>query len=207
MRIGFDVDGCLADFSSSFIPQVVKTTGRDLFPLRPFDIPCWHYPEHYGYTRKETSAAWEAVKASTTFWRQLSAYPETPDVMSRIIRLPKQGHEVYFITARVGQQVKAQTEGWLREFICCPTVLISDEKKMCARALRLDYYLDDRLENAEDVASWSLSYAEDGFRPCRTFLLDRPWNTNPDVANPARYVRIHRIHSIHEMLDEIRSVE
>ena len=54
MRIGFDVDGVLADFNKRFIERVIAITGRDLFPPRPFDIPTWNYPEHYGYTAEES---------------------------------------------------------------------------------------------------------------------------------------------------------
>jgi uncharacterized HAD superfamily protein len=46
--------------------------------------------------------------------------------------------------------------------------LISREKGLIARALRLDLYLDDRWENCFEVANL--------YAPCRTYLLDAPYN-------------------------------
>jgi uncharacterized HAD superfamily protein len=47
------------------------------------------------------------------------------------------------------------------------TVLISSEKGLCARALNLDYYIDDKWENCVDVGMESNT---------KVYLLDRPWN-------------------------------
>jgi len=93
-----------------------------------------------------------------------------------VFRLNKD--DVYFITSRPGIDAKIQTEDWLYNAgYPHATVLISSAKGLCAQALKLDVYIDDRWENCVDVATTSLK--------TKVFLLDRPWNrgNNPDAFN------------------------
>ena len=181
MKIGFDVDGVFADFNSSFINRVIKVTGRDLFPPRPFDIPTWNYPEAYGYSNKEVNAAWENIKADKAFWFMLPAYHDTTTTL-KDIGSNTNNNDIYFITSRPGVLAKAQTEDWLQfnsqSHIEFPTVLISSEKGLCADALDLDAYIDDRWENCQDVRIERKEQCADGTEICKTkvYLLDRPWN-------------------------------
>lgn len=164
----------LADFNQSFIERVIKVTGKDLFPPRPFDIPTWDYPQFYGYTHEECSAVWENIKADDIFWYTLFPYDGAVEFMAR---LNSAEHDIYFITSRPGIAAKMQTENWIEfynfglqtEAFSYPTVLISSEKGMCARALKLDLYIDDRTENCLDVNAASPT--------TRVVMLARPWNT------------------------------
>jgi len=189
MRIGCDVDGVLADFNRSFIERVILVTKRDLFPPRPFDILTWNYPESYGYDSTEVSAVWDDIKRDPLFWSSLPAYVGAWDAIN-LLRLREQvyGDEVYFITARPGYRTKQQTELWLRANSGDPTwtatVLISSDKGSCAKALRLDKYIDDRLENVLATCPH-----------CQTYLMDRTWN----VANLER-TAIIRVQSVSQML-------
>lgn len=172
LRVGVDIDGVLADFNDSFIKRIIDVTGKDLFPPRPFAIPTWDYPEVFGYSTEEIARVWVDIKTDPMFWSLLPPYPETRRVLDRLAML-QQEHDadLYFITARPGKTAKRQTEQWLVRYswmqMLRPTVLISSLKGRCASALDLDVYIDDRCENARDVASTSLA---------RSFLLDRPWN-------------------------------
>ncbi len=171
MRIGIDVDGVLADFNTAFILRVIKETGKDLFPRRPFDIPTWNYPESYGYTNDEVHAVWTAIKADPQFWLNLPPYADTLQSLSVLSQKSHEGNDLYFVTSRPGINAKSQTEKWLREngFKDRPTVLISSEKGLCAEALNLDAYIDDRDLNVRDVS-------DARGQNTKTFLLDRPWN-------------------------------
>lgn len=194
MRIGFDVDGVLADFNSSFIDRVISVTGRDLFPPRPFDIPCWDYPEFYGYTTEENQAVWQSIVNDKGFWLGLSPYWDAMTILERL-RVLSLSHDLYFITSRPGLMAKAQTEVWLAthsgDFMWNPTVLISSDKGACAHALKLDMYIDDRFENCRDVADNTVG--------CTVYLINRPWNTHYLVY--ARYSKLYRVESANEMLD------
>src|SRR5712664_3301214 len=184
-HIGIDIDGVLADFNSSMIERTIKVTGRDLFPPRPFDIPCWDYPEKYGYTNTEMSAIWGSIKIDPEFWQNLSPYPTAYAAGEYLRKLQDAGHDLYFITSRPGVDAKAQTEEWLAFHLGMyfATVLISSEKALCARALDLDAYIDDKWENAFEVATTSRA---------RTYLLDRPWNRFGD-AKAANIIRTDRV--------------
>lgn len=195
MILGIDCDGVLADFNSAFIDRVIAVTGRDLFPPRPFDIPTWNYPEWYSYTRQEVSDVWEDIKRDPLFWATLPVYPDTTQALRRLETLAYNGADVYFITARPGVRAKAQTEEWLQASGYShqlPTVLVASEKGLCATALGLDVYLDDRWENAVDVA----------YTPTRTFLLNRPWNMHP--VEYADEFEIQRVDNVLAFLDAIQ---
>lgn len=177
MKLGIDVDGVICDFNSAYIDKVIAVTGRDLFPPRPFDIPCWNYPESYGYTEAEVADVWNHIKADPLFWYRLPEYPETMAALHYLAeRVMRHEDDLYFITARPGVQAKAQTEDWLRAHLpafVTPTVLITSHKGLAAQTLGLDVYIDDRWENALSVASCHWSGQAPG---CQSLLLDRPWN-------------------------------
>lgn len=164
--LGVDVDGVLANFNDGFIKLCVEVTGRDLFPTRPFDIPCWNYPEFYGYTHEELTTVWETIEKSPTFWKSLPAYEDTINAVRYIREMYAIGSDIYFVTSRPGKSAKVQTEEWLRTWCLPPTVLISSAKGLCSRALGFDAYIDDRWENALDVSTTG----------ARSVLMDRPWN-------------------------------
>ena len=191
MRIGLDIDGVFADFNVSFIERCISITGVDRFPVRPFDIPTWDYPQHYGYTAAQTEAVWENITADPLFWASLSAYPWT---QTALLRLNPNEDDIYFVTSRPGVIPKQQTEAWLlaNGGPLAPTVLISSLKGECALALQLDVYIDDRDKNVYDVMTISPK--------TRTFLLDKPWNRGDHVYD---WKGIERVSSPLEMLDRI----
>lgn len=185
MRIGIDVDGVLADFNKTFIERVISVTGVDLFPARPFNIRTWNYPESYGYTKEQVDDVWQVIKADRLFWGSLEKYPTTlADLDCLTHRIIVEHDDVYFITARPGVEAKYQTEMWIQHrslygaATWIPTVLISSHKGLCAQALDLDIYIDDRWENVAQVNG--MHWRNEKPR-CKTFLMDRPWNQEYDA--------------------------
>lgn len=193
VRIGVDIDGCLANFNDSYIDRIIETTGRNLFPARPFDIPCWYYPEHYGYSKEETRRTWSTITSDAKFWQYLPAYDWTMECLNKLNSLSVNGSDVYFITSRPGIKAKQQTEYWLRShgYYGIPTVLICSEKGQAASALDLSCYIDDRDVNVIDVTS------KRG-KKTSVFLLNRSWNRD---FQHAASLGIHRINSPLDMLD------
>lgn len=169
VRIGVDCDGVLADFNRAYMDLCVTTTGRNLFP--PNYAPhTWSYPEAAGYTADEISRVWAGIKLDPEFWLSLYPMAGAHAAMDELVMRSRWGNDVYFVTARPGISAKDQTERWLRSACggaMTPTVLISSDKAMCAIALNLDHYIDDRWENALDVAQTHT----------RSYLLTQPWNT------------------------------
>ncbi len=195
MKVGVDVDGVLADFNSGYIERTVQVTGVDLFPPRPFAIPCWKFPEHYGYTGRQMRAVWKSIKEDATFWLRLGDYPETQGDIDYLQRLVNQGADLYFITARPGVNAKVQTETWLWDRgLISPTVLMSKHKGLCALALGLDVYMDDKWENVYDVLSEGTE--------CAIALRDRPWN-QPNLDRPTLHSDIARLHYLEGFVEQI----
>jgi len=144
----------LANFFTPYEDLVVEVAGEDKFPARypKAQPPVWNWPEHYGYSHATVSEVWKRIRRSETFWLHLSLLP-----MGTWLRANQHlliGHEVYFVTARPGQHVKTQTECWMETRMHMPyaTVLISEEKGLIAKALKLEVYVDDKPENLAGVA-------------------------------------------------------
>lgn len=177
LRIGFDVDGVLANFVRIYQQLFVKHTGIDLF--KPGDIedpPCWDWPQYRGYDAAAVKTVWGIIKTDPAFWMKLEPLPDA-SLLRMFIRQLERKHEVYYITSRVGDRVKRQSEMWLFEQLryhftvgpeVWPTVLISSDKGACAKALKLDVYVDDNMDNVNGCALKSPQ--------TRTYLINRRYN-------------------------------
>ena len=206
MKIGFDIDGVLASFIPAYQRLFVETTGRNTFhPNDDKDPPCWNWPQYRGYTKEEVDLVWARIKASRDFWLSLGETQHCSTLRMCIADLNR-WHDIYFVTNRVGVDVKWQTEQWLMLHLGIegPTVLISSMKGLCARALKLDCYIDDNLDNANDVITQTLpsTRAQRGTAPVneqpdtRVYLLNRNYNYEGLCDN-----RIVRVNTLGQMLD------
>lgn len=172
MIIGIDVDGVLADFAHGYEQKIIEVTGRNLFQPGDSDHPpCWDWDKLRGYTGEEIGAVWKSIRASRDFWYSLGALPGVEDF---IYDWSNTDHEIYFITDRPGVNAQIQTQQWLIDYdFSCPSVIISRKGKgaVCA-ALSIEYYIDDKLENIEDVAA--TSKGTHLFMPRTLYNQDRP---------------------------------
>lgn len=165
MKVGFDIDGCLADFAMAYESAIIEAAGgENLFP--PNNLPpVWDWPQHYGYSDEVVAEAWKGIKASQTFWRYLDPLPG----MQWARAVNPFLHDVYYITDRSGVNPKQQTEEWLSiQGARRPTVLIAADKAPIVAALKLDCIIDDKLEHAVNI---NLHCPH-----TRVYLLDRPYN-------------------------------
>lgn len=187
MKIGCDVDGCLADFSSAYVERLIKTTGKDLFtPENNAQNPsCWNWDIAAGYTKAESSAAWATILTDATFWARLE--PLDRRAIRRLYQQHLYGYDdVYFITNRMGVSPKQQTEDFLAaNGYLAATVLVAADKGPIINSLGLEAYIDDRPDTIEKLV---------GECPgTKIFIKDASYN---------REVRVgHRVHSVSEMLD------
>ena len=173
MRIGFDMDGVLADFSTAYHAVEDGLFGKTETSTRAGS------PEEErsdGSTAEETGdqqraeqagrlrelrrrkdAVWQAIRNTTDFW--LSLGPTDPDAVRRIHHLMLQRRwEVFFITQRpatLGETVQRQTQRWLvSQGFDMPSVLVVPASRgAAAAALSLDYHVDDSPQNCIDVKS------------------------------------------------------
>jgi len=176
MRAGFDIDGVLAQFNDAYAAILTKVSGVK-FPPESDDYPAvWYWEReefaNQGYDKKMADgfedAAWDRI-SSTDFWGGLHAYPGALDALNRMRALKYEGHDFYFITSRSGYLAKFYTEMWLSlHGMSNPTVLIAMDKGPIIKALKLDVFVDDKVENVLDALEANPT--------CRVYVIDRPWN-------------------------------
>ena len=165
LRIGFDLDGVLADFASAY--HAVETR---LFGTAPASAPDEPGDEEErqsspragvstlsGGRSRIREAIWREIAATDDFWTTLR--PTDPAALRRIHDLMlRHRWEVFFITQRPatqGDTVQRQTQRWLvAQGFDLPSVLvIAGSRGAAAGALRLDYLVDDSATNCLDVLS------------------------------------------------------
>ena len=165
LRIGFDMDGVLADFSSAFHEVEVRLFGRGR-PIRA-ELPEEAEEKQSGRsatgvnsgddTRRRSEAIWSTIRSTPGFWTTLKALD--PTAVGRIRdEMIRHRWEVFFITQRpetAGETVQRQTQRWLlAQGFDVPSVLvIGGSRGAAAKALRLDYHVDDSPQNCLDVMS------------------------------------------------------
>jgi len=164
LRIGFDIDGVLADFSSAFHEVEVRLFGRGK-PIQP-ELPEEAEEKQSGQapgagsvdvTRQRSEAIWNVIRSTPGFWTLLK--PLDPTAVRRIRDdMIRHRWEVFFITQRpetAGETVQRQTQRWLlAQGFDVPSVLvIGGSRGAAAKALRLDYHVDDSPQNCLDVMS------------------------------------------------------
>ncbi|MGE5244008.1 MAG: hypothetical protein ACM3SQ_07250 [Betaproteobacteria bacterium] len=166
MRVGFDMDGVLADFESAF-----REIERDLFgpggesalpgadhEAEPTsegiaaDAPAQGSAKEIGRRRR---AVWERIRSTEDFWTTLK--PTDPRAVRRLHgQMLRHRWEVVFITQRpatAGDTVQRQTQRWLAQqgFDMPSVVVIAGTRGAAINALRLTHHVDDSPRNCVDV--------------------------------------------------------
>jgi hypothetical protein len=151
LRLGFDVDGVLADFRTAF--HALATT----------ELGLKRQPDLEGNLSKaDIERLWKAVSRVSNWWADLPAYES--DQIARLYGLSRQWRwEVFFMTSRPpsgGDAVQIQTQAWLeRHGFYLPSVLTAPAlaRGEIARALRLDLVVDDHFVNCMEIIGASNS--------------------------------------------------
>lgn len=189
--VGVDVDGLLSDFNSSYKVLLEKMTDLRFPDITDYFPNTWNWDIAAGLTQHDKDEVWQVIEASTTFWRDLQAYPEAREFLTGLWSMQAFGGDVYFVTNRPGWTAKRQTEHWLSiHGYENPTVILSSEKGLVAKSLKLTHYIDDRNQNCQDVQYLS--------KETNGFMLARPWNQ--DVGVP----RIDQLDKFLEILKDFK---
>ena len=212
MRLGFDLDGTVADLQGALAREA-----RGLFPdVDPGTLPKSIAPQPENPAPNEESATptfsmsslssrqqrelWAAACARENFWETLEEIE--PGSLARLYRLSRERRwEVIFLTSRPetkGDTAQLQSHRWLsaRGFECPSVYVVHGSRGKIAASLNLDVLVDDRPENCLDIAIDSSA---------RAILV---WRAAEDaVPGSARQLGIGSVTSISDCLDILESLD
>lgn len=212
MRLGFDLDGTVADLQGALAREA-----RRLFPgIDPGVLPRSISPHGAAeaesgpdapapftmsaLTPRQQRELWDAACARENFWETLDEIE--PGSLARLWTLSRERRwEVIFLTSRPetrGDTAQLQSHRWLsRQGFELPSVyVVHGSRGKIASSLALDLLVDDRPENCLDIAIDSSA---------RAVLV---WRGGEDtVPGSARQLGIGAVNSIAQCLDILASVE
>ena len=217
MRLGFDLDGPLADMQGA-----LALVARDLFPgIDPATLPrsttsveapapardAGDTPQNpeaqfstQSLTARQQRELWKAACGTVNFWETLDEIE--PGVLARLYQMVQERRwEIIFLTSRPetdGDTAQAQSHRWLvaHGFPTPSVFVVHGSRGKIAAALALDVLVDDRPENCLDVAIDSTA---------RAILV---WRGEEDkVPGSARQLGIGAVGSIHQCLDILAEVD
>jgi len=159
VRIGFDVDGVLADFSTAFRQVEIRLFGSDSgVAVEAPEVEAQQQEAAAPHeSRRRRDAIWNAIRDTPDFWTTIA--PCDPAAVRRIHGLMLRYHcEVFFITRRpstAGQSVQRQTQRWLQDqgFDLPSVLVVAGPLGAAAAALGLDFYVDDRPQNCLEMVA------------------------------------------------------
>ena len=158
LRLGFDLDGVVADFRTAFLDAAVGLLGGDSVQRRSSPMP-----DLDAISAGEAKRVWKAITDTPNWW--LSLAPYEPAQIARLYQLSRRYRwEVSFLTTRIptaGDSVQFQSQAWLEAygFYMPAVVTVPGSRGEIANALRLDLVVDDQLLNCLEVVSASQAKA------------------------------------------------
>ena len=211
MRLGFDLDGTVADLQGALAREA-----RDLFPgVDPGTLPRSIAPKTgadpvegaspppfsmSALSSRQQRELWDAACARVNFWETLDEIE--PGSLARLSRLTRDRRwEVIFLTSRPetrGDTAQVQSHRWLAAhgFELPSVFVVHGSRGKIAASLQLDVLVDDRPENCLDIAIDSAA---------RALLV---WRGGEDtVPGSARQLGIGSVSSITECLEILETLD
>lgn len=207
LKLGIDCDGVLFNFTHAYNKKLQKVSGQKGTLGLGCEPNCWNWATEYGFTKEDDNKAWEDIKQDPMFWATLPPSIEAPQACNALNEIYLAGHEVYFVTHRMGIGPHAQTMVALRLLgIELPQVCIAQKKGPMAEGLELTHFIDDKFENVCDVAAFTKD-RKTGEQTCRVFLLNKPYNRNKDLPESLGIERVDTLKQFFEALafEEVNS--
>ena len=181
LRVGFDLDGTVADMYSALHREALQLFGEEVLrkaayktsqpqevsgaqggkkpaaaPKTEDELTTTDAMHELHLTGRQQMQLWDHVKKIENFW---STLPELePGIISRIAKAATERRwEVIFLTTRpstAGELVQMQSQRWLEAhgFQYPSVYVVQRSRGKIADALALDAFVDDRPENCLDIA-------------------------------------------------------
>lgn len=219
MRLGFDLDGTVADLHGALAREAAElfpdlnpaNLPQSVAPTAPTSVPEASQESDDGsqgdtlfdtetLTPRQQRDLWRAVCARVNFWETLDEIE--PGGLARLFRLVQQRRwETIFLTSRPetrGDTAQSQSHRWLvaRGFEAPSVFVVHGSRGKIASALALDVVVDDRPENCLDVAIESAA---------RAILMWR--GDEGTVPGSARQLGIGSVSSLGRCLDILEALD
>ncbi len=158
LRLGFDLDGVVADFRTAFLDAAAGVLGRDSIRQRSSPMP-----DLDAVSAAEAKQVWKVITETPNWWLGLAPYE--PAQIARLYQLSRRFRwEVSFLTTRIptaGDSVQFQSQAWLEAygFYMPAVVTVPGSRGEIANALRLDLVVDDQFLNCIEVVGASQAKA------------------------------------------------
>jgi hypothetical protein len=188
LRLACDLDGTLADMDSALVREAERLFGAGVVLRAEAE------DGQRVLTPAQTRQLWDHVRTVENFWTTLQEIE--PGAVARLAALRTlHGWDVIFVTQRPsadGETTQLQSQRWLEAhgFELPSVFVMNGSRGKLADVLSLDAVIDDRPENALDVATESKA---------KSILVWR----GPRDAAPAAAERlgIHTVYSFAEAID------
>jgi hypothetical protein len=158
LRLGFDLDGVVADFRTAFLQVASELLGAE-----SIQKPGSSMPDLDAVSPDHAKRVWKAITSTSNWWVGLTPYE--PLQIARLYQLARRFRwEVSFLTTRVptaGDSVQVQSQAWLeRHGYYMPAVFtVPGSRGEIANGLRLDLVIDDQLLNCLEIVGASQTKA------------------------------------------------
>ncbi|SDO81068.1 hypothetical protein SAMN04487897_12328 [Paenibacillus sp. yr247] len=172
MKFGFDIDDTLINLREHafhiYNSKLKQNIGLDVF----HDLTTMEIHEAFGLTKEEGGQLWLSLR-DEIYYTQCPPFPYAVDMLQELVR---QGHEVFYITARAVEHTE-RTKNWLiangfpvveGHFFCG---MSDSEKVHIIEKLNLDYYFDDKPTVLD-----TLSHL-----PLKVYVKDRTYNQHMNL--------------------------
>jgi hypothetical protein len=197
LRIGFDLDGVVADFRTGFLDVARKTLGH-----AAIQRPSSPLPDVDAVSATDAKRVWKVITDTPNWWLGLAPYE--PAQISRLYQYARQHRwEVSFLTSRIptaGDSVQLQSQAWLEAhgFYLPAVVTVPGSRGEIANALRLDVIIDDQFLNCLEVL---------GASQTKTILILRMRDRDLERQATERGIGVvHRLEDVVEVLLQLQDV-
>ncbi len=166
LTVALDIDGVLANYNAGMASIARGLYGIEL-PVHPGDIPEYcHYSKVLG--KERFAVVWDMATRNPHFLVDLPPLA-SPQEFAMIESLNLIAN-VYFVTRRLAFGSKTITEQWLiHHGISAPTVILSGDKGLIAKAVNANFILEDSADNVLSVRTQSPE--------TQAYLMRYPYNT------------------------------
>ncbi len=195
MKFGFDIDDTLISLREHAFHIYNKKLNQNV-PIDIFhEINKVEIHEAFGLTSEQGSKMWNDSLEEVYF----TSCPAYPDAVEALNELSKEGHHIYYITARPKEH-RERTKQWMIEqgfpvqedkFFCG----MKDEDKVhIIQDLQLDFYFDDKPDVLNTLAMDQLT----------VYVKNQPYNQHLTLPRLTNWSELKEI--VKEQADERESL-